>query len=225
MLTVKQNLLETIHGGNPDRFVNQYEFLKIIYGSPFFDLHNGPVLEPGVINAKNAWGITFSWPEGLPGEFPVHDEEHLVLKDVTQWRDHVHAPALDYTDEEWAPYIKQVQEVDRDQYFVASLMWPGIFEQLHHFMDIPQTMMNFYEEPEAMKELINYLADWEVEYADVVCAKLHPDAVFHHDDWGTQRSTFISPQMFEEFLLPAYKRIYKRYRDNGVELIVHHSDS
>lgn len=92
MLTVKQNLLETIHGGNPDRFVNQYEFLKIIYGSPFFDLHNGPVLEPGVINAKNAWGITFSWPEGLPGEFPVHDEEHLVLKDVTQWRDHVHAP-------------------------------------------------------------------------------------------------------------------------------------
>ena len=225
MLTVKQNLLETIHGGNPDRFVNQYEFLKIIYGSPFFDLHNGPVLEPEVINAKNAWGITFSWPEGLPGEFPVHDEEHLVLKDVTQWRDHVHAPALDYTDEEWAPYIKQVQEVDRDQYFVASLMWPGIFEQLHHFMDIPQTMMNFYEEPEAMKELINYLADWEVEYADVVCAKLHPDAVFHHDDWGTQRSTFISPQMFEEFLLPAYKRIYKRYRDNGVELIVHHSDS
>ena len=85
-------------------------------------------------------------------------------------------------------------------------------------MDIPQTMMNFYEEPEAMKELINYLADWEVEYADVVCAKLHPDAVFHHDDWGTQRSTFISPQMFEEFLLPAYKRIYKScllYTSNG----------
>lgn len=90
MLTVKQNLLETIHGGNPDRFVNQYEFLKIIYGSPFFDLHNGPVLEPGVINAKNAWGITFSWPEGLPGEFPVHDEEHLVLKDVTQWLSLIH---------------------------------------------------------------------------------------------------------------------------------------
>ena len=31
--------------------------------------------------------------------------------------------------------------------------------------------------------------------------------------------------MFEEFFLPAYKKIYKRYRDNGVELIVHHSDS
>lgn len=29
MLTIKENLLETIRGGNPDRFVNQYEFLHI----------------------------------------------------------------------------------------------------------------------------------------------------------------------------------------------------
>ena len=31
--------------------------------------------------------------------------------------------------------------------------------------------------------------------------------------------------MFEEFLLPAYKDIYGCYKENGVELIVHHSDS
>lgn len=82
---------------------------------------------------------------------------------------------------------------------MASLMWPGIFEQLHHFMDIPQTMMNFYEEPEAMKELINYLADWEVEYADVVCAKLHPDAVFHHDDWGHSDPHSSLPRCLKNF--------------------------
>ena len=47
MLTTKQNLLETIRGGHPDRFVNQYEFMHIIYGSPFFDLHNGPIFGRG----------------------------------------------------------------------------------------------------------------------------------------------------------------------------------
>lgn len=66
--------------------MNQYEFMHIIYGSPFFDLHNGPILEEGVLNAVNSWGITFSWPKGMPGDFPVHDEEHLVLKDVTEWK-------------------------------------------------------------------------------------------------------------------------------------------
>ena len=225
MLTARENLLETIHGGRPDRFVNQFEFMKVIYGSPFFDLHNGPVLEPGVMYAKNAWGITFSWPENMPGEFPEHSDEYLLLKDILDWKETIHAPDLDYPVEQWEPYIKEANSVDRKEQFVASVMWPGIFDQLHNFMDIPQTMMNFYEEPEAMKELIDYIAEWEMRYADQICQKIHPNAVFHHDDWGTQLSTFISPSMFEEFLLEAYCKVYERYRKNGVELIVHHSDS
>ena len=35
MLTKRQNLLETMHGGNPDRFVNQYEAFGVVQGSPF----------------------------------------------------------------------------------------------------------------------------------------------------------------------------------------------
>ena len=30
MLTIKENLLETIRGGNPDRFVNQYEYIELV---------------------------------------------------------------------------------------------------------------------------------------------------------------------------------------------------
>ena len=35
MLTKRQNLIETMKGGNPDRFVNQYEALGLVMGSPF----------------------------------------------------------------------------------------------------------------------------------------------------------------------------------------------
>ena len=35
---------------------------------------------------------------------------------------------------------------------------------------------------------------------------MKPDAIFHHDDWGTQISTFMAPAMFEEFLLEPYKQ-------------------
>jgi hypothetical protein len=34
MLTIRQNVLETIKGGHPDRFVKQYEFLEFIMESP-----------------------------------------------------------------------------------------------------------------------------------------------------------------------------------------------
>ena len=36
MLTKRHNLLETIHGGHPDRFVNQFEAFAFLKGNPFF---------------------------------------------------------------------------------------------------------------------------------------------------------------------------------------------
>ena len=42
---------------------------------------------------------------------------------------------------------------------------------------------------------------------------------------GGLESTFMSPAMFDEFLLEPYKEIYGYYHSHGVELVIHHSDS
>ena len=223
MLSIRQNLLETIRGGKPDRYVNQYEFMTMMPGNPFSANNKNPKL--GEYNVVNAWGITRSWPEGTPGAFPVHDAEDIVCKDITHWRDYVHAPSLDFPEDVWAPYAEAAAKIDRSQTFATAMVAPGIFEQLHHLQSIEEALVNFYEEPECTKELIDYLTEWELKYAEVLCKYLKPDAVFHHDDWGSQKSTFISPDMFEEFLLPSYKQIYGYYKSHGVELVVHHSDS
>ena len=76
-----------------------------------------------------------------------------------------------------------------------------------------------------MHELIDFLTEWELKYAEQICRYLKPDAVFHHDDWGSQISTFVSPEMFREFIKPAYEKIYGYFKSHGVEIIVHHSDS
>lgn len=229
MLTKRQNLLETIKGGNPDRFVNQYEaflcqegMFGMIMGDPIQAA--SPFPTPGG-QAVNGWGVTISWPENVPGPFPVHDDEHKVLKDITKWKEVVKAPRLDYPHEEWDNFIPTIEVIDRDEVFAIVFIAPGVFEQLHYLMGMDDCLINFYEEPEAMKELIDYIADWEVGYAELLCENFHPDAIFHHDDWGSHNSSFISPQMFEEFILPAYKKIYGYYKSHGVELIVHHSDS
>jgi uroporphyrinogen-III decarboxylase len=213
--------METIKGGNPDRFVNQYEFLNLIMEAPM-DLPLAPA--PGT-EVKNKWGITFRWPEGQIGSFPVHDEEHKALKDITKWKESVKAPSVFYTDEEWAAAIAHANSVDRNDEFVTAFCAPGIFEMTHHLMGIEDALMALYEEPEAMQELIDYVVEYELAYAKEVIDHIHPDALFHHDDWGSQISTLISPAMFKEFFLPAYKKVYGFWKDNGVELIVHHSDS
>lgn len=223
MLTKRQNLLETIRGGNPDRFVNQYEFLHLVMANPFALTNANPKL--GEHNKVNAWGVTKSWPEGTPGPFPVHTPDKIVIKDIEDWKSYVKAPNVIFSEAEWEPFIKEAESVDRSEYFVAPFIAPGIFEQCHYLMEIQNCLIAFYENPDEMKDLIKYIADWECRYAEQLCKYLKIDALFHHDDWGSQISTFISPDMFEEFYLDAYKQVYGCYRENGVELIVHHSDS
>ena len=228
MLTKKQNLLETIKGGSPDRFVDQYEFL-VSQPSLYGMIMSNPVAAAGGRGGPgstwvNAWGVTYSWPEGVPGGFPVHGDKILV-KDITKWQDVVKAPTLDYPQEDWDAAVAALAPIDHDEVFTAPFVAPGIFEQLHHLQGMDNALMNFYEEPEATKELIEFLTDWEVKYAKLICDNFKPDALFHHDDWGSFRSSFLAPDMFEEFILPAYDKIYGTYKANGVELIVHHSDS
>jgi uroporphyrinogen-III decarboxylase len=169
--------------------------------------------------------VTVAWPEGQLGAFPVHNNGKIVLKDITEWKDYIKAPNVVFPEADWQPAIEAAKAVDRDNKYVTAFIAPGIFELTHYLMGMEDALMSFYEEPEAMKELIDYLTEFELAYAKELVTYLKPDCLFHHDDWGSQISTFLSPAMFEEFILPAYKKLYGFYKENGVELIVHHSDS
>lgn len=221
MLTKRQNFIECITGGNPDRFVNQYEALAMIAPSPLSDKSH--LASDGYL--IDAWGCYQGKVAGEPGFFPYHDLEHRVITDICDWRSQVKIPGDPDIPEFWEPFAQQAEAVDRTEQLVCSAVMPGIFERCHHLGEITETLMNFYEEPEAMHELIDEIVAWELRLADAHLKYVKPDALFHHDDWGTQISTFLAPEMFEEFLLEPYKRIYGYWRDHGVELIVHHSDS
>lgn len=223
MLTKRENLMEVLHGGHPDRYVNQFEPFAMVRKTPLSYIN--PPQAKGGPNVVNAWGVTKSFPANVPGPFPVHTPDKIVIKDITHWRDYVTPPGLLFPDEDWAEAAAAAAAIDRNEYLVTTMVAPGIFEQCHYLMEIQHCLMNFYDEPEAMHEIIDMLTDWEVTYAQEICRHVHPDAILHHDDWGSQQSTFLSPAMFEEFIVPAYKKIYGCYKENGVQVIVHHSDS
>ena len=224
MLTKRENMLEAIRGGNPDRFVNQYEALHMVVVNPV-SANSAYPSAPGQ-TVVDAWGVTHSFVPGTPGPFPVLDDEHKILKDITNWREVVKAPDLIYPEEMWMGMkAKFVDPIDRNEEFVTAFHAVGLFERAHYLMDITDCLMNLYEEPEEMHALLDYLTDWEVRYAEEVCKYYQPDALFFHDDWGTQHSSFMSPAMFEEFFVERYKKIYDTYRKGGVQLIIHHCDS
>lgn len=223
MLTKRENLLQAIRGGQPDRFVNQYEPFAMLVEPIFFD-NAGPA-GPGEPDAPDGFGVTFAWPEGQPGCYPVHTPDKIVIKDIEHWRDYVSMPRYKYSDAEWEPWVAEAEQIDRTEQFACAYGLPGIFEECHHMMGVAEALMAFYENPDELHELIAFLTEWELHKAEEICAHLHPDALFHHDDWGSKDATFMSPEMFDEFFLEPYKQVYGYWKDHGVELIVHHSDS
>ena len=222
MLTIRENLVETIKGGNPDRFVKCYEPFKLVANPG--GLHNARPVEGGP-EIIDAWGVVRSWPKGAIRAFPVHTPDKRVIKDVTKWKEVVKAPSVIWPEAEWERFQAQAEAIDRKEYYVTAMVAPGIFENCHHLGEIVTTLTNLYDEPEAMHDLIKYLTDYELRLAEQIIEHIHPDALFHHDDWGTQKSSFMSPAMFEEFYVPAYKEVYGYWHDHGVEVVVHHSDS
>jgi hypothetical protein len=222
MLNAKENLRAAIRGENPDRFSNNYEGVSLLF-HPY--LMSQPLLERGQENVVNAWGITNSFPANVPGAFPVHTPDKIVVKDIEHWRDYVHAPSLKFPDELWAAAKDMYDAVDGTKSYKATFIAPGIFEQIHHLCSIDAALLNYMVYPDEVGDLIKYLTDWELEMAEGICSNLHPDAIFHHDDWGGERQSFLRPSMFEDYFLDAYKQIYGYYHDHGTEFIVHHSDS
>ena len=54
MLTIRENFMETIKGGNPDRFVKQYEYQEWV-NDPLFPIYFGTIVPGG--EWVNGWGV------------------------------------------------------------------------------------------------------------------------------------------------------------------------
>lgn len=222
MLTAKENMREVVRGGKPDRFVNQFEAITLL-PHPFAMTDPRPI--KGQEPVVNGWGITYAFPENVPGRFPVHTPDKIVVKDIEEWKKYVKAPSLKFSQELWDTCRELYDQVDGTKSYKASFIAPGIFEQCHNLCSMEEALMNFMEYPDEMHDLVKYLTDWELELAEGICTHLKPDALLHHDDWGSELNSFLRPSIFEDFFLDAYKQIYGYYHSHGVEMILHHSDS
>ncbi|MBE6465052.1 MAG: uroporphyrinogen decarboxylase [Eggerthellaceae bacterium] len=225
MLTAKENLRQSIlPDGKPDRFSNNYEGMYLMM-HPWI-MHSGALLMPGDYGKVNAWGVTMDFPEYVPGAFPVHKPETIVCKDIETWFDYVKAPSLDFPEAEWEVFQQQYEEINATgKAYAAPIYVTGLFEMTHYLCAIDDALVYYLTEEESMKDMIKYLTEFELKVAEGICEHLHPEMLFHHDDWGTENNSFLRPEVFADFFVEPYKEVYGYYKDHGVEFIVHHNDS
>ena len=72
MLSAKENFLETLRGGKPDAFVNEWE----PFGSVFDPLMGITLVAKMGEYVVDGWGTTIYWGEGEPGAMPIVMNQH-----------------------------------------------------------------------------------------------------------------------------------------------------
>ena len=224
-MTKKEQFFSVMRGENPPKWMG-YGFNA--WPACMFHCIIDPITVWDILfiegnNVLDHWGVNHRFLPGDPGIIPMVNEENQVIKDITKWRDYVVFPEIP-TDLDWSGTKEQIAQVDRDNEFVMIPTFRGLFERAHCLMTFEDTLVNMYEEPEAMNELFGAYTDWKLKVAEMLCDELDFDVIHSHDDWGSKTAMFFSVDKFRELLKPHYKRLYDYYHKRG-KIVQHHMDS
>jgi len=100
----------------------------------------------------------------------------------------------------------------------------GIYHPTRYLMGPIQLLYAFHDDPELVRDIMTHLADLQIYLIDQVLNEIDVDFCYACEDLGFKTSSFISPAMFREFMLPCYKRLTGMLRDHGVKIMVVDSD-
>jgi hypothetical protein len=226
MLTEKENYLMTLRGEVPE-WVPRYNFgpapgatkpmANHMFSPPLLNQHR----DSG--GGRDIWGIKYVPTESAGNALiPDNSEFILPLDKLADWRDIVKAPDLSGVD--WETLVKKDIEnsrIDRKHTAMALNLHVGYFQNLMAFMGFEDGLMAFYEEPDEVKELLEYLSEFYMQIADSVIDLYKPDVLGFTDDTAAWNSSFISAEMYKEFIWPHHEKWAKRGRERGLFMTMH----
>jgi uroporphyrinogen-III decarboxylase len=89
------------------------------------------------------------------------------------------------------------------------------------FMGFSEGLMAMFEEPDEVMDLLEYICDFYITFAENVIDIYKPDVLTLMDDTAAWGAPFISAQMYKDMLIPFHDRYAKMGRDRGLPLTMH----
>ena len=175
---------------------------------------NGPA-EGGFDSFGVRWeGTASAGGARLPLSSPV------ALTDITAWEDQVKLPDVDKI-----PWKELAEEwlagVDRSRQFVEYHAYNAQYERVTHLMGFLEGLCAFTEEPEATEALLTAITDYKIASLERINEYFKPDFYTPFDDVATQRSLFISPDVYRRLVKPQHKRVNDVCKQMGIVPLIH----
>ena len=120
----------------------------------------------------------------------------------------------------WDDYTRSVQGRD----YPLGINAGSFFGWVRNWMGLERLSYMLFDDPMLVAEIVDYIS-WSV--AETIHQALHdirPDFAAMWEDMAGKGGPLCSPRHFQQFQVPAYKRVCGLLRDHGVDVIVLDSD-
>jgi uroporphyrinogen decarboxylase len=122
-------------------------------------------------------------------------------------------------------YFERIEDGIReaaDKYVVITSHFT-LFERLHMLHGFAKTLEDFYLEPEKTHELLDRILEYKIAHVNEAARRFgdRVNGVFLTDDWGTQQNTFVSQEIFREFFLERYRKLFDSIHGHGWHAMLH----
>jgi len=110
-----------------------------------------------------------------------------------------------------------------DGYYLRTGIFMLLFERLHGLRGFENTLMDLYLERERIEKLADRIVEFDLRIIENIHSRF-PDQIdgfSFTDDWGTELSLFINPNMWKAFFKPRYKRIFDAIHEAGWHVWMH----
>lgn len=219
----KENLLRAIHHNNP-------LWIPLRSDEVFFtpriipdNIARAFVMESkpydGPVGGKDMFGVEWEYIPVAGGSM-VRPGKPL-LENACGWKSAVSFPDVDSWD--WETSAEENSSYRTEERYVVSWMFTGYFERLISFMEFENAAVALIDEDQApaVKELFQALTELYKKILYRLKKYFNIDAVFFHDDWGSQKSSFFSPAVCREMIAPYLKQLVDYCHDISVVFDFH----
>jgi len=124
-----------------------------------------------------------------------------------------------------AQWDSLVQEYSNPDYPLTIGGVPcGFYGFLRYLVGEERLLYKFYDDPTLIRDMMNFLADFWIELWGQALSQVKVDCAHFWEDIAYRSGPLISPAMFREFMMPAYKKITNFLKDQGISIILVDSD-
>ncbi len=107
---------------------------------------------------------------------------------------------------------------------VVAMGITGFFGYARNLTGLERLLVMFYREPDLVAEIMDFWADFLLTILRKVLDNVKPDYVSIWEDMCYRSGPLISPKLFEEYMLPNYKKVTGFIRGRGIDLIMVDTD-